>query len=415
MTGRIITIIAMIGLSGFLSASETALLSLERLRMRRIIRRGGRAGRLLIFWKDHPNEMISTILILNNLVNILASVLASAIAMELFPSAGIAIATGVMTFLIITFGEVTPKIYARANRERLASGALAVLIPCSKCLMPVVKFFTLLGMGLSRLIGGRAVSKQNLLISESDLRALFDEGAEEGVLAQDEKKMLGRVLTFSDTIVREVMIPRPDMECINIDEDREYFVQKVIGTGHSRLPVYRESVDNVIGTLYVKDILGALAKGGEVNIETLLREPYLVPETKKLSQLLREFRGGHQHMAIVIDEYGVTVGLVTLEDLLEEITGEIWDEYDLAEKTIERQQDGSHLISAKEDIHKINEELNLDMPAEEFDTLGGLALDFLGRLPKKGEEFTYRGLRFRIEDANRRRIIKIRLKKLDAT
>ena len=163
----------------------------------------------------------------------------------------------------------------------------------------------------------------------------------------------------------------------------------------------------------MKDILGALVKGGEVNIEMLLREPYLIPETKKLSELLREFRSGRQHMAIVIDEHGVTVGLVTLEDLLEEITGEIWDEYDLAEKTIERQQDGSYLVSAKEDIYKINEVLNLDMPAGEFDTLGGLALDFLGRLPKKGEEFTYRGLKFRIEDANRSRIIKIRLKKLD--
>ena len=413
MTGRIITIIVMIGLSGFLSASEAALLSLERLRMRRIIHRGGRAGRLLIFWKDHPNEMISTILILNNLVNILASVLASAIAVELFPSNGIAIATGVMTFLIITFGEVTPKIYARANGERLAFVALTALIPCSKFLTPVVKFFTLLGVGLSRLIGGRVVSRQNLLISDSDLRALFDESAEEGVLAQDEKKMLGRVLTFSDTIVREVMVPRPDMECINIDEDRDHFVQKVLGTGHSRFPVYRESFDNVIGTIYVKDILGALVKGGEVNIEMLLREPYLIPETKKLSELLREFRSGRQHMAIVIDEHGVTVGLVTLEDLLEEITGEIWDEYDLAEKTIERQQDGSYLVSAKEDIYKINEVLNLDMPAGEFDTLGGLTLDFLGRLPKKGEEFTYRGLKFRIEDTNRSRIIKIRLKKLD--
>ena len=157
-------------------------------------------------------------------------------------NSSIAIATGVMTFLNITFGEVTPKIYARANGERLAFVALTALIPCSKFLTPVVKFFTLLGVGLSRLIGGRVVSRQNLLISDSDLRALFDEGAEEGVLAQDEKKMLGRVLTFSDTIVREVMVPRPDMECINIDEDRDHFVQKVLGTGHSRFPVYRESL-----------------------------------------------------------------------------------------------------------------------------------------------------------------------------
>jgi CBS domain containing-hemolysin-like protein len=207
------------------------------------------------------------------------------------------------------------------------------------------------------------------------------------------------------------MVPRIDMQCVDMNDEREEIFKKIIKMPYSRIPVYKGNVDNVIGIVYTKDLLTALRNRELIIMEDLMRQAYFVPETKKISELLEEFRKGRMHLAIVVDEYGVTAGLVTIEDLIEEITGEILDEYDVEQETIVKLSDGEAIVYAKEDLDKINEELGLELPAEEFDSLGGLVVDLFGRVPRTGEEINFGNLKFVVQEADRRKVIKLKIVK----
>ena len=319
-------------------------------------------------------------------------------------------ATAIVTMLILVFGEIMPKTYARKNAEKISTIGSEPLRWIAKLLSPLSQVFVVPANLLIQVFGGRGL-KGVPLFTTQEIGTLIEVGAREGALDDEEKKMIQSSLEFGETIVREVMVPRIDMQGVDMSEEREEIFKKIMKMPYSRVPVYKGNVDNVIGIVYSKDLLTALRNRELIIMEDLMRQAYFVPETKKISELLEEFRKGRMHLAIVVDEYGVTAGLVTIEDLIEEITGEILDEYDVQKETIVKLPDGTAIVYAKEDLDRINEELGLKLPAEEFDSLGGLVVDLFGRVPRRGEEINFGNLKFVVQEADRRKIIKLKIVK----
>ncbi|MDH5661677.1 MAG: hemolysin family protein, partial [Elusimicrobiota bacterium] len=370
----------------FFAGSETALTALPRIRIKRLIAEGIRAARGLSLWLQDPNRLLTTILIGNALAVIFASVLATSMALDFSFSYGwsqklaVGYATAIVTFFIIVFGEIMPKTYARKNAEKISAIGSEPLRWIAKLLSPLSQVLVVPANLLIQVFGGRGL-KGIPLFTTQEIGTLIEVGAREGALDDEEKRMIQSSLEFGETIVREVMVPRIDMECVDFNDEREEIFKKIMKMPHSRVPVYKGNVDNVIGIVYTKDLLTALRNRELIVMEDIMRQVYFVPETKKISELLEEFKKGRMHLAIVVDEYGVTTGLVTIEDLIEEITGEILDEYDVEKETIVKLPDGTAIVYAKEDLDKINEKLGLELPAEDFDSLGGLVIDLFGRVP----------------------------------
>jgi putative hemolysin len=400
----------------FFAGSETAFTSLPRIRIKRLVAEGVRATRGLSLWLQDPNRLLTTILIGNAVAVIFASVLATSVALDFSFSYGwsqkltVGYATAIVTVLILVFGEITPKTYARKNAEKISAISSEPLRWIAKLLSPLSQVFVIPANLLIQVIKGRGL-KGVPLFTAQEIGTLIEVGAKEGALDDEEKRMIQSSLEFGETIVREVMVPRIDMHCVDMNDEREEIFKKITKMPYSRVPVYRGNVDNIIGIVYTKDLLTALRNKELIITEDLMRQAYFVPETKKISELLEEFRKGRMHLAIVVDEYGVTAGLVTIEDLIEEITGEILDEYDVEKETIVKLPDGTAIVYAKEDLDRINEELGLKLPAEEFDSLGGLVIDLFGRVPHTGEEINFGNLKFVVQEADRRKIIKLKVVK----
>jgi len=408
--GLIIAFFSMV----FFAGSETALTTLRRITIKRVVAQGSRAGKGFSLWLQDPNKLLTTILIGNAVAVIFASVLATSIALDFSVSYGwsgkfvVASATLIVTVLVLVFGEVMPKTYARENAERISVINIEPLRWITKLFNPLVQVLVVPANFLIQLLGGKKL-KGIPLFTAQEIRTLIEVGEKEGVLDDEEKRMIESSLEFGETIVREVMVPRVDMHCVDIDDEPEEIFKKIRKMAYSRVPVYKGNVDNVTGIIYSKDLLTALRNRELIIIEDLMRPAYFVPETKKVSELLEEFRKGRMHMAIVVDEYGVTAGLVTIEDLVEEITGEIMDEHDVEKETIVKLSDEVAIVHAKEDLDKINEELDLQLPAEEFDSLGGLVVDLFGRVPRVGEEIKFGNLKFVVQEADRRKIVKLQI------
>ncbi len=400
----------------FFAGSETALTSLPRIRIKRLVAEGVRAIRGLSLWLQDPNRLLTTILIGNGVAVIFASVLATSVALDLSFSYGwsqkltVGYATAIVTVLIVVFGEITPKTYARKNAEKISRISSEPLRWIANLLSPLSEVIVAPANLLIQLFGGKGL-KGTPLFTKQEIGTLIEVGAREGALDDEEKRMIQSSLEFGETIVREVMIPRIDMQCVDINHEREEIFKRIMKMPYSRVPVYKGNVDNVIGIVYTKDLLTALRNRELIIMEDIMRQAYFVPETKKISELLEEFRKGRMHLAIVVDEYGVTAGLVTIEDLIEEITGEILDEYDVEKETITKLSDGTAIVYAKEDLDRINEELGLELPSEEFDSLGGLVIDLFGRVPHTGEEVNFGDLKFIVQEADRRKVIKLKVVK----
>lgn len=409
---RIILIIILLFLTIFFTASETSLTVLRRSQIKRLIKEKG--GKGLKAWLDDPNRLLATTLIGTAVCVVGISVIGTTIALNLserfgFPEVlATVISTVIVVIMVLVFAEIVPKAFARRNAEKVSCMVIGPLRVVDFIFTPLVKIFTFMSDSLIRMFGGKPLKEQPLFNFE-EIEGLIEMGVKEGVIASAEKKMLSQIMEFPDTVVREVMVPRVDMKALDIEQDEKNIINEAIELRHSRIPVYRDTMDNIIGILYVKDLLPVLAKGEKVDIEKILREPYFVPEKKHIGDLLREFRQGSHHIAIVVDEYGDSAGLVTIEDIVEEITGEIFDEYDVKEATIVKIDDKNWEISAIEDLDKINDELNLDLPEDEYDSLGGLIAGEIGRLPETGEEFKYKQCKFHILKATPRRILKVRL------
>ncbi|MDD5259195.1 MAG: hemolysin family protein [bacterium] len=409
----IILIILLLG-SFFFSATETALTSLDRYRIKTLIEE--RKVKSLQMWVDHPNKILAAILVGNTIVNLAAAALTTYLAVHFSSSLHITelwaaiLATILITLVILILGEITPKTFAKHLPEVVAVWTIKLIVLIHYLLAPVIKGLIFITNPLVKLLGGN-IKRDMLFDKDEEIRFLVSEGVREGVLGKDQKEMIHGVLEFGDKVARDIMIPRIDMECVDITLEKEKFIDLVVEAGHSRVPIYQGSLDNIIGIIHVKDLLNAWRCNELIVIQDLIRPVYFVPETQKVNNLLRQMQKGRLHMAVVVDEYGVPSGLITMEDLVEQIVGDILDEYDIEDLNVEPMGDGSVQIDGKMNIYEVNEKLKINLPSEDFNTVSGFVVDLLGRVPRKDEEIRYKDLRFTIVETNRRRIITLKVKK----
>lgn len=410
---RVAALVALLLVAAFLAMAEISLVSVNRYRVRARKEEGDRRAERLEKLLEQPSRFLSTILMLTLLVQVGASALATGLALGLGLPGPTAIATGVMTFLIFIFSEMAPKTYATNHPEKTAFQVAPVVRALSAVFYPLVRVLILLSNGLIRLFGGKTI-REGPFVTEGDIKALVTAAEEQLVIEEEEKKLIHSIFEFGDTLVREVMIPRTDMVMPEEGASMEEALEVILSSGFSRIPVYRRDFDHIVGVLYAKDLLPYLKRGeSDARPKDLLREAYFVPETKRVSELLNEMRALTIHMAVVLDEYGGTSGLVTIEDLLEEIVGEIFDEYDSARELYESLGDGRYTFDARISIDDLNEMLGTRLPAHQWDTLGGLMYNLMGKIPKQGESVEFEGLRLTAQKVVGRRIAKVLLEVLD--
>ncbi|MCD5401150.1 hemolysin family protein [candidate division NPL-UPA2 bacterium] len=419
LAGQLIGLVVLLLFSAYFSASETALTALGKLKMKSLMEKEKEKAPLLSLWAEDPNRLLTTILVGNNIANVAASILFTVILLRLLgPTAtgrAAALSMGIMTFLILVFGEIAPKTYARQNAEGIALRTIGLLKFLSRVLSPLIKSLVFVANIIIRLSGGK-IAKPGPFMTEEDIRGMLSVGEDEGVLEEEEREMIDSIFKFGDTKVQEVMVSRLDIVAVEAGRSLTDILKAAVEAGHSRIPVFEKKIDNIIGVLYVKDLLNLWRKKDEekLKVRDLIRAPYFVPETKKVNELLREFQKKKIHLAIVVDEYGGTAGLVTLEDLLEEIVGEIEDEYDEEREEIKILEEGVALINGRMDIGEVNERLSINLPEKEgVETVAGFVVDYLGRVPQTGEELTYENLLISVVEAERRRVVKVRIAKSD--
>ncbi|HPC77696.1 MAG TPA: hemolysin family protein, partial [bacterium] len=323
----------------------------------------------------------------------------------------IPLSTIVTTFLILVFAEVTPKSYAFQRAEKIALFTAVPMSVIHRLFSPFAIGITAIANSILRLFGLSLVNPEPFVI-EDEIKTLVDLGEEEGVIEEEEKEIIEGVFEFSETLAREVMVPRVDIVALDVNSSFDEAIDTINMSGHSRIPVYDETIDNIVGIIYAKDLLKFFGSKNPPPLRSIMRAPYYVPETKPIDELFREMRAQKVHMAIIIDEYGGTAGLVTIEDILEELVGEIMDEYDINEEAmIERVALDEIIVDGRMNLEELNEILGVELPAEETDTLAGFVYDHISHIPKPGEEFEYNGVIIRVEEVRGRRITKLRIKK----
>jgi putative hemolysin len=397
----------------FFGAAETALFAANRLTLRRLRDAGDRRARLAHHLLEDPGHLLTTLLAGNTIANVGSSVVATSIALSLFGRrTGEIVAFVGATILVLILAEIAPKTLAVRYADRFAIHVAGTVRAVSVVLTPLVRVLSLAGTAIVRPFGG-AITPHAPLVTEDQLRFLVQVGEEEGVLEEEEREMIHSIFEFGDTVVREVMRPRVDIVAVPAKATINEALGLVLESGHSRLPVYEGSVDHVVGVVYVRDLLPALRQGRlDQPVGEVQRPPFFVPETKKVAELFREMQGRKVSMAIVVDEYGGTAGLVTMEDLLEEIVGEIQDEYDLEEKPIQLIDDRTAVVNGRTHIDEVNEILGLHLPMEDVDTIAGLVYALAGHVPVQGETASVAGAELRVERALGQRITKVRITRL---
>ena len=400
-TGILIQTIALVILligSGFFSASETSLMSLSKIRIRHMQEEGVKGAKLVASLIEDSNKLLSTILVGNNVVNIAATSISTSLFMTLLGSNGVPVATAVMTVLVLLFGEITPKTIAANNSEKVAifvSRPIKVIIFILK---PVVWVFNLVTGVIFKILGVKDKSNQPY-ITEEELKTMVNVGHEEGVLEIEEREIINNVFQFGDMQAKEAMVQRLDMIAINSEDKYEEIIEIFKSEKFSRMPVYNESIDDIIGILNIKDIIFLSDEEiQQFNIKDYIREPFFTYEFKKITQLLEEMKIEKSQMAIVVDEYGGTAGLITIEDLVEVIVGDIEDEYDEEEEEIQ---------VIKEDEYIVDGSVRLE--SEEFDSIGGYIIGHLRRLPEENEVIEVDNIKFCIESLDKNRIKKVRI------
>jgi len=378
---QLVVLIVLLLLSGFFSSAETALFSISRAKARHIAKEKGLTNTLIKKMKDDPHRLLSTILIGNNLVNVGAAALATAMMIELVASNAVGIATGVMTALILVFGEIIPKSIATRNNVLIARLVILPLYWLSILFSPVIYLLNFIPRLTSKV-------QRKSRVTEEELMTFVEVVEEEGGIEEEEKELIHNIFEFDDTSASEIMTPRADMFVINVNDDLN--VEEIIRSGFSRIPVIAEDIDHVIGILNIKDLfMHQVTSAKQTDVRSVMSEPYFVPENKKLDHLLQEFKKRKQHIAIVVDEHGGVSGLITLEDALEEIVGEIVDETDKVEPHIVKLKQNEWRVLGKSEIDDVNDELEMDIPdTKEYDTFSGYILDKIGRIPQEKEDIT---------------------------
>ena len=406
---QLVILVILLALSAFFSSAETALTTVNRLRVRALVDDGDARAIVLAKVIDDPGKLLSAILIGNNIVNISASSIATLLATKFFGSAGAGIATGVMTLLVLIFGEVTPKTMASLKAEKIALSYAKTIYGIMFVFTPLIFILDLLSGGLLRLLGVDP-DKRDDSVTEEDLRTIVEAGHEDGVLETEEHKMINNVFDFGDHQAKDIMVPRVDMCFLKLDATYEDFMEIYREDKFTRIPVYEETRDNVIGILNVKDLI-LYDKNQEFHVKDFLREAYYTYEFKNTSELMMEMRKNSISIAIVLDEYGATAGLVTLEDLLEEIVGDIRDEFDEAEaEEVQQLGEREYLVEGACKLEDLNDMIGLGIESEDYDSIGGIVIDALQHLPSEGEEVTLdNGTRLIVEKIDKNRIEKVHI------
>jgi len=407
-----------LALSAFFSGSETALTSISELRLKNLVERekNRKRAKALEHLLSEPNDLITCLLVWNNLVNVGASALATLLFLRLLPAdlpsyvSGL-LTTFVMTALLLLFGEITPKNLAKNRAETLALRVIVPVWQLTRATFPVVRALRAISSGMVRPFGAQLLSREGTPLSEDQLITFIEEGEERGIIPVQDGEMMKRILALDEITAEEVMVPRTEMRAIEADTPLEEVLRFVVEDGHSRYPVYEDVRDNVIGILYVKDLLRSATGGKPTQLRQLLRPAYYTPTAKPVNVLLREFQRERVHMAVVVDEYGGVAGIVTLEDILEEIVGEIEDEYDRprSRQLIRRLSSTEAVVDGDAEVRLVNRTLGLELPEGEAVTIAGLILEKLGDIPDPGARLQIDGALLTVEGATEREITSVRI------
>ncbi len=415
-TVGVLAVAALIGLSGFFSSSEIAMFNLPKHRLDGMIEEGVEGAELVKALKDDPHRLLVTILVGNNIVNIAMSSIATALLGLYFGGlAAVVLATFGITAIVLLFGESVPKSYAVENTESWAVRISRPLKATEYLLYPLIVLFDYLTRQVNRLTGSTGAI-ESPYVTRDEIQEMIESGEREGVLEEDEREMLQRIFRFNNTIVKEVMTPRLDMTAVPKGTSIDEAIETCIQSGHARIPVYDGSLDNVLGVVTIRELVRDLNYGetesGELELADLIQPTLHVPESKNVDELLSEMRENRLHMAIVIDEFGTTEGLVTMEDLVEEIVGEILEGGE--EVPIERLDEDILLVRGEVNIEDVNEALGIELPeGEEFETIAGFIFNRAGRLVEEGEILSYDEVEIRIEEVENTRIMKARLERIE--
>jgi len=408
----IAAIVALTGVAAFLAAAETSLTRMGRIRAMHLVEEQRRGATQLLRLVEDPPRFLNLVLLLVLVVQFFATALATSVTQRLIGGGtGVVVAATAMTLLTFIFAEVAPKTFAVQHTDRVALSVAPFVYLLVR--LPVLGPLTRLLIGIGNVVTPGKGLKTGPFLSEDELRAMVDEAEKEEVIEQEEREMIHSIFEFGDTILREVMVPRPDMVAVGAGRSLQEVLEVILRSGYSRIPVYQRDIDDIVGLAYAKDVLRSLHDGQvDKPLADILRPAPFMPESMRAADCLREMRKRKSHMVIVIDEYGGTSGLVTIEDLLEEIVGEIADEYDLEEPNIEPLPDGDYRVNARLGIDEVNELLDVELPATEWDTIGGLLFNLVGGVPRDGQQVEFQGLRLRAERVQGRRIGRVRIHRL---
>jgi len=409
---ELVTLAVLIGLSGFFSGLEVALVGIPKSKVIQLFHEGKKGSKALHKLKTNPSWMMSSVNLGNNLVNVGASALATSLAIRLFGNDGLGIAVGVMTFLILVFGEITPKTYCNANSTKIALRFAPVLLAFSYVFYPVVKFFEVITRGVVKLTGSSYTPPP---ITEEDIKGVIDQGLAEKAIEKDEMKLVHGALKFDDTVIRSVMTPRTKMFTLNSKMLLFEALPQINQSGHSRIPIYGDTEEDIVGFIHARDILKELEKDNKmVRLEQIARKPVFASQEKMVSSLLKEMQGRRIHMAIVIDEHNGVEGLVTLEDLVEEIVGEIEDETDLPRPLGYEKIDQDTIITNGDiEIDIINEIFKTNIPeGDDYASLNGLLHEKLKDIPQEGDKVELEELRIIVEKVSKNIPQKIRIERI---
>lgn len=414
-----------------MEAAETSLISVRRSRLTQLEEEGSKRASRALRLLDDPARFTTTIDRVGELAAVVGAVAAWGFGSGLHPRYGGLAALLCFLAAFFFFGNIVPKTLAALKPDWLALAMAGWIDRLSLLIYPTVNWFQGLAAVAVR-AGGGEVQDRSPYVTEEEIKIFAEQGVEAGELEEEEKEMIHSILEFTDTVVREVMVPRIDITAVDIDDSLEDVLKAILEEGHSRIPVYEGSIDNIIGILHARDVLSEITRTQgflphphragdaapvptrpgfslrQMRADNKLRAPYFIPENKKISELLKEFRTSKTPIAIVVDEYGGTAGLVTIEDLLEEIVGEIMDEWDVEEEMIRQVDENCMVFDARVPVEDVNEALSVDLPDDEFETIGGFVFGLFGKLPSVGETISYKDLDFTVEKADSHRIMEVK-------
>ena len=405
---QLLILILLIGLSAFFSSAETALTTVNKIRIRNLAEAGDKSAVTLTKVLEDQGKMLSAILVGNNVVNLTASSMSTTLAMKIWSNKAVGIATGVLTLVILVFGEISPKTISTLYSEKISLKYAKIIYMFMTVMTPVIYAVNVLSSGFLRLVHVDPNRKQEA-ITEDELRTIVEVSHEEGVIESEEKKIINNVFDFGDSVAKDIMVPRIDMAMVEVGATYDELIDIFREEKYTRMPVYEETTDNVIGIINMKDVL-LIDRNEEFHVRDLLREPLYTYEYKNTAELMVEMRQTSNNMIIVLDEYGATAGMITLEDLLEEIVGEIRDEYDEdEEQELVEVGPGEYVVEGSMKLDDLNDLLDLELESEDYDSIGGLIIGQLDRLPEEGESVVCDGIRLVVDRLDKNRIDRVHM------